>query len=273
MRTIDEFRKAGDAIYNRLHLASYPIGITYIQSEDEIPAGSFRPSENGKKLALCQAFTLSRRWGMTVAMTADDNFCTPATAFYGWVDIAREDLIESQVRQGWHKDLQAEQRRVEGAWMLLRSKGGDRLNGYRGFVTSPLKEARTIPHTVLIFGDGIQITHMVQAVTYEYTNPVHSFFEGFGESCMKGGLLPFVLDSPQVVIPGMGDRSFAGIGENELAFGMPAQNVFTLQENLFKTGGDMNMGYPAKTLLPMDITENITPGFQFLREKMNEKKP
>jgi hypothetical protein len=75
-----------------------------------------------------------------------------------------------------------------------------------------------------------------------------------------------------VVIPGMGDRSFAAIGENELAVGMPAETIFTILENLFKTGGIMNMGYPAKTMLPMDITEHITPGFQFLREKMTEKK-
>jgi hypothetical protein len=53
---------------------------------------------------------------------------------------------------------------------------------------------------------------------------------------------------------------------------MPSHVLFVLLENLFKAGGNMNMGYPAKTLLPMDITENITPGFQFLREKMNKKK-
>jgi hypothetical protein len=70
----------------------------------------------------------------------------------------------------------------------------------------------------------------------------------------------------------MGDRSFAGIGDNELAVGMPSHVLFVLLENLFKSGGNMNMGYPVKTLLPMDITENITPGFQFLREKMNKKK-
>jgi hypothetical protein len=53
---------------------------------------------------------------------------------------------------------------------------------------------------------------------------------------------------------------------------MPSLTLFSLLENLFKTGGLMNIGYPAKTLLPMDINENIMPGFQFLAEKMNEKK-
>jgi hypothetical protein len=70
----------------------------------------------------------------------------------------------------------------------------------------------------------------------------------------------------------MGDRSFAGIGDHELAVGMPADMIFTLLRDLFKAGGSMNIGYPAKALMPMDLTEHITPGFQFLREKMNETK-
>jgi hypothetical protein len=81
-------------------------------------------------------------------MTADDNFCTPATAFHGWADITKEDLIESQVRQ-------AEERRVEGALMLLRSKGEDRLKAYHGFVSAPLKDTKMVPDTVLIYGDGV----------------------------------------------------------------------------------------------------------------------
>jgi len=272
MKNLDEFRKAGEDIYQKLHLATYPIAVTYIRDEAEIPEGAFRPSTAGKKLSLCQAFTLSRRWGMHVAMTADDNFCTPATAFHGWVDISREDLIESQVRQGWHKDRQAEERRIDGARMLLRSRGDEKVKGYCGFVSSPLKDTKLVPDTVLVYGDGVQVTHMIQAICYEYTEIVHSFFEGFGETCFKGGLLPFVLDSPQVVIPGMGDRSFAGTGDNELAVGMPSHTLSALLENLFKSGGTMNIGYPTKNLLPMEITESITPGFQFLREKMNEKK-
>jgi uncharacterized protein (DUF169 family) len=272
MKTLDEYRKAGEDIRDKLQLATYPVAITYIRTETEIPKGAFRPSNGGKKLALCQAITLSRKWGMQVAMTVDDNFCTPATASHGWVEISKEDLIESQVRQSWHKDRQAEERRIEGAWVLMQSIGENRMKEYCGFVSSPLKDAKMIPHTVLIFCDGVQLTHMIQSVCYDYIQPVHSFFEGFGESCVKGGLLPFLLNSPQVVIPGMGDRSFAGIGDHELAIGMPGHMLFELLENLFKAGGIMNMGYPAKSLLPMDINENITPGFQFLREKFNEKK-
>lgn len=269
MRTLDEFRRAGEELYHRLHLASHPIAVTYIQSEAEIPQGVLRPSQAGKKLAICQAFTLSRRWGFHVAMTEKDNFCTPSSAFCGWADISKEDLVESQVRQGWHKDRQAEERRIDGAWAMLNTHAKEKIRSYCGLVSSPLKDALIAPHTVLVYGDGVQVTHMIHALCYESGQALNSSFEGFEESCVKGGLLPFLLGKAQVVIPGMGDRSFAAIGEGELAVGMPSEAVFTVLENLFKTGGAMNFGYPARVMLPTDITEAITPGFQFLREKID----
>jgi len=266
------YQKAGNELYHKLHLASYPVAIKYIKSKDEIPDNALQPSAFGRKMALCQAITQARRAGTTVAMTADDNFCTPATAGHQWVDISLEDLLESQVRQGWHKDLESEKRRFEASAKLLATKDIGRMMGYIGFVCYPLHETYGTPDSVIVFGDGVQLTHIIQALSYEHLHTPSSTFEGFGETCMKGGLIPFVTEIPQVIIPGAGDRSFAGISEHEMAVGMPANLVFYTLENLFKTGGMMNIGYPATPLMPMDLDEDLTPGFKFLREKIDEKK-
>jgi uncharacterized protein (DUF169 family) len=37
MKNLDEFRNAGEDIYGKLHLATYPVAITYIREEGEIP--------------------------------------------------------------------------------------------------------------------------------------------------------------------------------------------------------------------------------------------
>jgi len=269
MSDLTAYRDAGNDLYHKLHLSTYPVAIKYIKSKDEIPDGAIQPSAFGRKMALCQAITQSRRAGSTVAMTADDNFCTPATGMHQWVDIALEDLLESQVRQGWHKDLASEKRRFEAGATLLATKDIKRMMGYIGFVCAPLHDARAIPDSVLVFGDGVQLTHIIQALSYEHLHTPSSTFEGFGETCMKGGLIPFVTEIPQVILPGAGDRSFAGIAEHEMAVGMPADLVFYTLENLFKTGGMMNIGYPANSIMPMDLDENITPGFKFLREKID----
>jgi uncharacterized protein (DUF169 family) len=269
VKPLDEYRSRGQDLYHELHLSTYPIAIKYIENVDEIPEGAMRPSASGVKMALCQAFTQARRWGSLVAMTSDDNFCTPATAMHRWEDIALEDLIESQVRQGWHKDIEAEKSRFGP---LSRLFGEPDIEKYIGLICSPLKETTVIPDTVLIFCDGVQLTHIIHALSYEYRHVPVSSFEGFGESCIKGGFIPFVTQKPQVVIPGAGDRTFAAISEHEIGIGMPAFLLFYVMENLFKTGGIMNIGFPMKSMLPMGLSETLTPGFKFLRERMDKNK-
>ena len=273
---LEGFREAGNALYHKLHLPTYPVAITYIKTEDEIPEKAVRPSAGGQKWSLCQAFTYARRWGWHVAMTADDNFCIPASAMHQWVGVSAEDFIESQVQQGWHKDREAEKNRYEFSQGLFRGPEGEarlkKLKEYNGCVCSPLAKTLLAPDSILVFGDGSHITHIIHAICYDYTFPVVSSFEGFGETCAKGGLVPFITGRAQVVIPGMGDRAFSGVFDHELAVGLPASLLPVVQENLFKTGGRLNMGQPVKTMLPMELTESLTPGFAYLRKKLDEQK-
>jgi hypothetical protein len=70
----------------------------------------------------------------------------------------------------------------------------------------------------------------------------------------------------------MGDRAFSGIYDYEVAIGVPGKLVFDVSNNLFLTGGRLNMGQPVKTLLPQSLTENVTPGFKFMQGKIDEYK-
>lgn len=87
---------------------------------------------------------------------------------------------------------------------------------------------------------------------------------------MKGALIPFVTQKPQVVIPGAGDRTFAGISEYELGIGLPAFLVSYVVDHLFKTGRRLNVGYPMRSVIAMDLDENMTPGFRYLHKKMGQ---
>lgn len=272
MHTIEEYKASGEKLYHQLHLSTYPVAIKYIKSIDHIPQNAVKPSVLGQKLALCQAFRQARSWGMTIAMTAEDNFCTPATAIHRWMPVKLDDLLESQVKQGWHKNIDAEKRRFDALTDLLGEDYFIRPVQYCGFVCSPLMKTSFIPDSILIYGNGLQITHVIQALSYEHQHVPMSKFEGFEESCVKGGLLPFLTQKPEVVIPGAGDRSFGAVSDDEIAVGMPANLIFYVMENLFKTGGIMNIGYPMKQILPMNLTEKLTPGFKFLWDKMYAKK-
>lgn len=270
MSELADYNKAGLELYDKLHLSTYPVAIKYIKDHSEIPAKTIRPSQSKQKWSLCQAFTYARRWGWTSAMTADDNFCTPATAMHRWVDVPDEVMLQSQLFQAWHKDIEAEKKRFQHGLEQIGRENLAEMKKYKGFITSPLTQTPVIPDTVLVFGNGENLTHIIQSITYEGEHYPVSSFEGFGETCAKGGLNPFITGKPQVVIPGMGDRTFSGIYDYEIAIGLPARLLFTAVENLFKSGGRLNLGNPVKTLLAMGLTENITPGFKYMREKIEE---
>lgn len=264
MKTLEDYKEAGQELYHKLHLSTYPIAIKYIKDISEIPEGVQRPSLLGQKWSLCQAFTYARRAGLSVAMTSDDNFCTPSTVAQGWEDVSYEDFIQSQVLQGWHKDREAEE----------KVSSHDRVvsTGHKGFICSPLPESVVVPDSVLVYGTAANITHIIHALAYDGENVPTSSFWGYRESCSKGALLPFTTQKPQIVMPGTGDRMLAGTYDHEVAIGLPAILLFTVMEHLFATGGLMNMGQPVRTLLSQSMTEDVTPGFKFMREKIDESK-
>ncbi len=272
MEDIENYRKAGRELFDCLHLATYPVAIKYVKDPSEFGQGVMRPSANGQQLSLCQAFTYSRRWGATVGMAEEDNFCVPSTVWHRWVDVPWEEFVQSQIRQGWHSSEEAERKRCAFELEMMGEKNLERASEYIGFISSPLPSTQVIPDTVLVYGNAENVTHIIHALSYRGDNFPTSTFAGFGESCMKGGLIPFITAIPQVVIPGMGDRAFSGTYDYEIAVGMPGSLLPLVMEDLFKTGGRLNMGLPVRTLLPTGITESITPGFQYLRERIEERK-
>ena len=275
-KSIEEYQKAGEDIFHKLHLDSYPVSIKYIKDiENDIPLGVRRPIDQGEKMSICQAFTYARRFGRKLCITAADNFCTPSSVAHGWVPLTLEEFTESQIRQKWSKDVESEKRRAEQNY-ARNFKNLIEL-AYRGVIVSPLQETPVIPDSILIYCDGVKLTYIINALSYEHKRKyrIQSTFEGFGESCSKGGLMPFITRKAQIVIPGTGDRSFAGIQDHELGIGMPADFIFYVLDNLFQTGAGQGLKFPLRQVLPR-LNENITPGFKYMREvidkKLNENK-
>jgi uncharacterized protein (DUF169 family) len=270
-KTIEEYKKAGEELFNVLHLNTYPVSLKYIRDlETEIPPGVRRPIDDGEKMSICQAFTYARRFGQKLCITAADNFCTPSSVGHGWVPLTLEEFTESQIRQKWSKDEQAEKRRAEHVYKS-NFKSVIEL-AYRGVIVSPLMDTSVIPDSILVYTDGPKLTYIINALNYEHKRKyrIQSTFEGFGESCSKGGMIPFITRKAQIVIPGTGDRSFGGIQDHELAIGMPGEFIFYVLENLFQTGAGQGLKFPLRQLIPK-VDEKITPGFRYMREVIDKK--
>lgn len=270
--TVEDYQQAGLELYDKLHIPTFPVAMKYIKDLSEIPEGVVRPIEKGQKMSICQAMAQARRWGHKLCITEADNFCTPSTVFHGWVQgVSAEELIESQVKQEWHKDADAEKNQVSG--MNLQNLKTMMSMGYIGVIVTPLHETPVIPDSITVYGNGLHMTYIIHALNYERKKKyeVTSNFVGFGESCGKGAFQPFIMRKPQFVLPGTGDRSFCLIDDHEMAIGLPAQYVFYVLENLFNTGDRQGLKLPLRKILPR-LNEKITPGFMYMREVIDKAK-
>jgi len=78
------FREYADELESRLRLKTFPLALKLLERDSDVPAGAVRPVKDlGYHLSLCQAFQLSRREGMTVAMQKNDMWCFEPVVGYG----------------------------------------------------------------------------------------------------------------------------------------------------------------------------------------------
>jgi uncharacterized protein (DUF169 family) len=272
MQELEDYRQAGQKLYNKLRLLTFPVAIKFIKDLSKIPEKAQRPAKLGQKLSLCQSFTMARRWGANVAMTYEDNICVTASFVHQWEKLPLKDILMSQVKSGYHKDAEAEIK-VQSMFQEMASKENyEKIKDHKGFIVSPLPRTIVIPDIILIYGDPAQMTHIIHSLSYEGKYLIHSNFIGFGESCIKGTLVPYLTGEPQVVLPGTGDRILALTKEEEMAFGLPADILFYLNDNLFKSGGPFNMGQPVRFLLG-NLPERMgPPAWSFLKRRLKKAK-
>jgi len=268
MKTIEAYQKTGKEIWNDLRLATHPVAIKYIKDESEIPDDFIRPSKIGESWSLCQAFTYARRNKESSAMTKEDNFCVPSSYGQGWLKLPWEEFIESQILNKWRKDYDSEIRCQIAAGADFASKENlKKAMEYIGFLVTPLTSTCFVPDSILLYSDPGQATHIIQALSYQGEHAFTSSFNGFGESCIKGALKPFLTGTPEFILPGAGDKAVSGTRDDEVAVAIPGHFLFYIKENLFKTGGENNMGYPYRAIREkMDHT--FLPGWEYLKAKI-----
>jgi uncharacterized protein (DUF169 family) len=268
---LDSIREAAENIYQRLRLDTLPIGVKYLREDDAVPEGFMQPSSMGQRWSLCQAFTFARRHRGHAAMTAEDNFCLASSLAEGWIKLPVEDFIQSQRLNKWRKDLEAEIAVQSLFSEIMTPENQKVVQQHTGFLAAPLATAFFVPDSILIYGNAAQITHVIQALSYDGKNLMVSPFNGYGESCIKGALLPYLSGKPQVVIPGAGDRAFSQTADDEIAVGMPAQALLSASENLLQSGQEFNLGYPVRSPMVGHLTEDILPGWTYIRKRMKEE--
>jgi uncharacterized protein (DUF169 family) len=127
-----------------------------------------------------------------------------------------------------------------------------------GVVFSPLERTRIDPDLVMIFCNPAQLMRLVHGATQETGEAVQSIFSGRGGSCTEGVLQTFKIGKPKVVLPGNGDRVWAMVQDEEIAFTIPADWLDSIIGGLEATH-QTGVRYP----IPVDVRHEPTFPGQF----------
>ena len=263
MEALEKYRQLGENLTKNLRLQSFPLAIKLVKSEEEFPEKTRRPSQFNMKITMCQGFTMSRRIGWTMGLTAEDMKCTPNLIAYGFAEL--EDpkaFIEAFRAMDYYETDEATARMVAGIPTL---KPGE----YAGVVVSPLTRTKVTPDLALIYCNSAQAMRLTQAAIYKTGERVTSSHSGFGASCIEGVLRTFLTKKPNVVIPGAGDRIFAATQDHEVAFALPGEMIEDTVGSLKKAGYAMGVRYP----LPISLSEPplVPDAWMILEGKLKKK--
>jgi uncharacterized protein (DUF169 family) len=234
---------------------TFPIAVKLIKSVDEFPEKTRRPFKDmGFKTNVCVGMTMCRKYGWTVGMTADDNACPIAAYTYGWSEPepqSKKALTDFMVVMKYAANDNAARTSLEGAEQVKLGKGQ-----CAGVVFSPLERTRIEPDLVMMFCSPAQLMRLVHGATQETGVAVQSTFSGRAGTCTEGVLQTFKTGKPKVVLPGNGDRVWAMVQDDEIAFAIPSNWLDPIIRGLEATH-QTGVRYP----IPVDVRHEPTfPG-------------
>ena len=193
-------------------------------------------------MAPCQGSAMARRYGWTVAFGPEDVGCGIAAHTYGWEKVKDADgAIHFLTRMNYASDESAARKVLSGFRTL---EMGDDL----AVVYSPLERTKVVPDVVLVYANPAQIMRLIHGATHLHGTALESSFSGRAASCTEGVIAAYLDNRPKVVVPGNGDRVWAGCQDHEMVMAIPSSRLVDLVEGLEKTH-KTGIRYPIPTYM------------------------
>jgi len=246
MEDLEVYRGYGDELERRLRLKTFPLALKLLENEADIPDGAQRPVRDfGHHLSLCQAFQISRREGMAVAMLKADNWCPEPVIGYGLGEPPKYFL------EG-HNRFPHDVETLEAGSHYAQEFPCLDVGRYIGVVSAPLRTANFEPDLVMIYCDSAQLSLLLLAREYK---------EGYDLKCSLSshaacvyGVVPAIQSGEcQVAIPCRGDHYRAMAGDDEIIFTVPKGRLDDLMTGfryVNSTGSRLPRGYTLQPEYP-----------------------
>lgn len=202
-----------EKLVNYLKLRTFPVGISFLSSLDNLPNKLRQPSSMGFKLTVCQAISWARFYSWRVLFTKEDLNCLPGGLVFNFMKSEKmkneEALSKLMVEVGWVKEEVAENQK----WTVWDKE-------IAGLLIEPLDRASRVPDVVVIYAEPAQVARLAQGYGYISGKPIEVKLSG-RVACAEYVILPYLENTPVITTPGAGDRIFSGAQDNELVFSAP----------------------------------------------------
>jgi uncharacterized protein (DUF169 family) len=219
------FNTYGADLEKIMFLKTYPIAIKMLKNESEIPKGAVRPKKDrGEHYAMCQAFAVARRQGMTLAMFLEDHWCFEPIISYGLVE-PPQDYLDGFTNSFFIADKKAAAKHAREMTRLPVGK-------YAGMVLAPLKTANFIPDLTMIYSNTAQLRHLLFALRYLNGTQVTSTIDPIG-SCVHSIVPSFLNGECEVTVPDPGDFERANAQEDEMILTVPTGRLKELMDGIY----------------------------------------
>lgn len=216
MLNLDDLKRQALELEELLRLKTYPIGVTLLEREEDIPHGFKRPvRDHGYHLALCQAISLARRQGESLALLKEDMRCFEPVLGLGMAEPPQYFL-------DGHNRYPETARTLEAGNTWAQSFPRLDTGKYIGITVAPLATANMIPDLFIVYPNGLQLTLLLMAKNWMDGRDIVCTVSGHG-ACIYA-ITPVVKNGQfQLAIPCLGDRRRGLASDDEVIFSGPIE--------------------------------------------------
>jgi uncharacterized protein (DUF169 family) len=245
-----DLKKIDQDLTTYIRPLTFPLAVKMLKSEQEIPDKTRRPFRDlKKKVAICQGIGMARKLGWTVAMGGEDMQCSLGAAPFGFfknIDFYNEGNLAA----GMFTSSKEAGKREED--LVDRFNYGD----YTHILVAPLNRANFDPDLLLIYGNPAQIMRLIQGTLYQEGGAVYS--SSMGRLGCAAMITVIKKNECRYLVPGNGDRMFAGAQDSEMSFMIPASKIDMVMNGLAATH-KVGIRYPITTFL--DFEGSFPPSY------------
>lgn len=203
-----------EALAKYVRPGSFPLAIRMVKDGKDISERTRRPFRDMNiKVAICQTFSLARRYGWQLAVGEEDINCPLALTAFG---MKKELDIYScgAMCAGMFTETRQAGAKTEALVPRFSFKE------YSHVMAAPVSKADFIPHVYLVYGNSAQIMRLLAATLYKKGGYLTSKFSARLD-CADICIETMKTGKPQVILPCYGDRVFGQTGDDEMAMSIP----------------------------------------------------